>query len=67
MKLFEKEGYTLTNHSEHFKETEYRKRLDRPKEYYETVLAAIAEVEDVDGLFKEWFTCIFGKYWAPLY
>jgi hypothetical protein len=53
MKLFEKEGYTLVNHSEHFKETEYRIQLDKPKEHYEAILKEIKEVEDLEGLFKE--------------
>ena len=67
MKLFEKEGYTLVNHSEHFKETEYRKQLDKPKEHYEAILKEIKEVEDLEGLFKEWLKSIFDEYWTPLY
>jgi RimJ/RimL family protein N-acetyltransferase len=51
MRLFEKMGYQLINHSEHFQETEFRKRLDQPIEEYQKVLSGMEEVLEVNELF----------------
>lgn len=53
MRLFEKMGYRLVNHSEHFKEAEYRKQLDRPIEEYQKLLAGMEEVLDLNALFNQ--------------
>lgn len=53
MRLFEKMGYQLFNHSEPFQETEYRKQLDQPIEEYEKVLAGMEEVLEIGALFGQ--------------
>lgn len=44
MKLFERCGYSFVNHSESFKETEFRKKLTQSVEFYQAELKDIKEV-----------------------
>lgn len=49
-KLFTSCGYKLINHSEHFKEDEYIKSLDKPVEFYAEILDSAVSSVSVDAL-----------------